>query len=383
MKAYIRLAEWLIAKAVFSLICNLSASLALRLELTFAKQNDSSWEMSMEKGLDVDIKAELKADLQPVIASTPNAIHKLFELLFGVKHARQKHIMEMIDAQKAIDKAAISDGLAIFNIEEMKLEVLDAGAENNAISLIENSVTNDEARNIIACAKYAASELHDSIAPTDKEISKGFFNRWRDEAKLIDDENAQSIWGRVLAEEIRQPETISLRTLDVLKNLSSSEAKLFNDMGNYVVFGASLVTGTHITEHQIRMLADAGLVTFAGMYRKDNWYRTRLTYKNENPQSGHYFDFNSTLFFTDEIPIEQNLSLSFVPLTQQGREIYRIASRNNNWDLDLMAQAAFECNEQLNKLVTYKYTNYLVDNTINMDEPQFFNRDDSSAEVKD
>lgn len=330
----------------------------------------------MDKGIDVNINAELKADLQPVIASTPGAINKLFELLFGVKYARKKHYIKMIEAQGEKDQAAITNGSAIFDLEEMKLIVLGNSAEDNSVSLIENEVRNDEVRNIISCARHAAIELEGSTTPPDKEISKNFFNRWRDEAKLVDDDYAQSIWGRILAEEIRQPETISLRTLDVLKNLSMAEANLFDKMGNYVVFGSSLVTGEHITEFEIRALADAGLVVFAGVYRTDKWSKTRLNYKDENPQPGLYFDFNSILFFSDDLPEEENLSLRFVPLTEQGRAIYRIASRNNTWDPSLMAKAAFEANDKLKKIVTYKYTNYLVNNEIDMDEPVYFNRDD-------
>lgn len=330
----------------------------------------------MDKGLDVNINAELKADLQPVIASTPSALNKLFELLFGVRHAKKKHIIEMIEVQKIKDKTAISDGLAIFNIEEMKLEALDVNVENNAISLIENSVNHDETLNILNCARHTAEVLLDKTDIPDKDISKDFFNRWRNEAKLIDDDYAQSIWGHILAEEIQHPETISLRALDTLKNLSKSEAELFNQMGNYVVFGSSMLTGKHITESQIKILVDSGLVIFAGIYRTDKWPRTRLTYKDENPQPGHYFDFNSTLFFTNDIPMENDLSFTFLPLTTEGKAIYRISSRHNEWDLKLIAKAIFDSEKSLNKLTTYKYTNYLENNSINMDSPVYFYRSD-------
>ncbi|HAI1449188.1 TPA: DUF2806 domain-containing protein [Escherichia coli] len=330
----------------------------------------------MDKGLDVNINAELKADLQPVIASTPNALSKLFDLLFGVKHAERKHTIEMIEAQKIRDKAAIADGMAIFSIEEKKLKIIDDRSENETSSLIKNKVSNDEIRNILRCAKHSATELLDKEIPSDKEISNDFFNRWRNEAKLIDDEYAQSIWGRVLAEEIQHPETISLRTLDVLKNLSKSEAELFNNMGNYVVFDSSLITGSHISEPQIKILTEAGLVIFAGVYRNGTWLRTRLTYKDSEPVTGHYLDFNSTLFFNNEIQIEEDINISFIPLTEQGKAIYKIAAKNNSWDPKLIASAIFEKNKKLKTLTTYKYSNYLKNNNIDMDNPIYYNRED-------
>lgn len=330
----------------------------------------------MDKGVDVNINAELKADLQPVIDSTPGALNKLFELVFGVNYAKKKHTIEMIEAQIIKDKAAVSNGTAIFNIEEKKLELLNNSTENEATSLIENTVSNDEIKNILRCAKYSATELIDSEIPVDKEISKDFFNRWRNEAKLIDDEYAQSIWGRILAEEIKHPETISLRTLDTLKNLSKSEAELFNQMGNYVVFNTSLVTGSHISESQIRTLVESGLVVFAGIYRSGSWLRTRLTYKNEPPITGHYFDFNSTLFFNNETKIEEDLKITFIPLTEQGKSIYRIAAQNNSWDPALIAKAIFEGDDKLQKLTTYKYSNYMIDNDIDMNNPIYYCREE-------
>lgn len=336
----------------------------------------------MEKGLDVNINAEVKADLQPVISSTPKAVNKLFELLFGVKHAQKLHKMAMIEAQKNKDKESIENGLAIFNIEEMKLESLDDNIANQPTSLVEYNTSSDETRNIIKCARHAAAALGDREATPEKEISRDFFNRWRNEAKLIDDDYAQSIWGLILAEEIQKPDTISLRALDTLKNLSKDEAELFNQMGNYVVFDSSIITGEHIKEHQIKILAEAGLAIFAGVYRTDKWPRTRLTYKDDEPIEGHYFDFNDILFFTNDIPIADDLSFSFIPLTTQGKAIYKIASLNNTWDCRLISKAIFAKEKSLKRLTTYKYNNKNINNDINMDKPTYFERDDFDSEEK-
>ena len=51
----------------------------------------------------VNVNAEIKADLQPVIEHTPNALNKLFELLFGVKYAQQKRLMKLIEIQQSRD----------------------------------------------------------------------------------------------------------------------------------------------------------------------------------------------------------------------------------------------------------------------------------------
>ena len=50
----------------------------------------------------------------------------------------------------------------------------------------------------------------------------------------IDDEDRRTWWARLLAGEIRQPETYSLRTLAVMDTLSTKEAKLFTKLCDYV-----------------------------------------------------------------------------------------------------------------------------------------------------
>ena len=50
----------------------------------------------------------------------------------------------------------------------------------------------------------------------------------------IDDEERRTWWARLLAGEIQQPETYSLRTLAVMGTLSTKEAKLFTKLCDYV-----------------------------------------------------------------------------------------------------------------------------------------------------
>ncbi len=51
----------------------------------------------------------------------------------------------------------------------------------------------------------------------DDDVSADFFARWRREAKVIGDSDLQEVWGRLLAEEIKKPESVSYRTIDVIK----------------------------------------------------------------------------------------------------------------------------------------------------------------------
>lgn len=62
-----------------------------------------------------------------------------------------------------------------------------------------------------------------SDEPVDEDWSTRFFNNVQD----ISNEQMKIIWSNLLAWEIKQPGTYSVRTLEVLKNLSKNEAELF------------------------------------------------------------------------------------------------------------------------------------------------------------
>ena len=306
----------------------------------------------------VNVNAELKADLQPVIDHTPSALNKLFELLFGVRYAEQKRLMSLIEIQKTKDLKNIQDGLAVFDIEKKKLDVVSFENDAGKQSLIIHETLSEEASNIAGCIKEAVRQfLEDgkvSEVGNDKIFSKDFFNHWREEAKLISEDYAQKLWGLVLSEEMKSPDTFSYRTLDILKNLTKHEAELFSLMSQYVVFDKALVTGEHISESDINILVEAGLVIFAGVYRSTKWSKTIVTYADESEKTGHYLNGNAYLIFTESDP-EKDLVLTYIPLTQAGQAIYKIAKKDNNWDINELVKAIFNDVKGINEIITFPF----------------------------
>ena len=64
----------------------------------------------------------------------------------------------------------------------------------------------------------------DPQAPPDRTVDDDWLFRWRDAASVVSSEELQTLWGRVLAGEIKSPGSFSLRTLEFLKNISHEEA---------------------------------------------------------------------------------------------------------------------------------------------------------------
>jgi len=85
---------------------------------------------------------------------------------------------------------------------------------------------------------HAVEELRDDPSePPKDQIDEDWLYRWRDAASNVSAEHLQNLWGRVLAGELRQPGSISLRTLDALRNISKDEAEEIGKAKPFAVSG--------------------------------------------------------------------------------------------------------------------------------------------------
>jgi hypothetical protein len=133
---------------------------------------------------------------------------------------------------RAIRKEADSKAYEIGIIEQAKSKAISEGKELEAdtyLRIQERLLFNETERqnsidNVVEiAAEQLKNEENISQEPVDKDWSKRFFNIVQD----ISDEEMQSLWGRILAGETKQPNSYSKRTLELLKNLSKTEAEVF------------------------------------------------------------------------------------------------------------------------------------------------------------
>ena len=83
---------------------------------------------------------------------------------------------------------------------------------------------------------HAEDELaQDSQEPSAAKVSDDWLLRWRECAAGVSSDELQSLWGKVLAGEVKNPGRYSLRTLEFLRNLSQDEAKAIEKLSPFVV----------------------------------------------------------------------------------------------------------------------------------------------------
>lgn len=89
--------------------------------------------------------------------------------------------------------------------------------------------------NIESVTAYAAEELKSEEFITNEPLDEDWTTRFFNIAEDISSDEMQALWGRILAGEIKQPKSYSLRTLELLKNLSKKEAEVFLKFGQLAI----------------------------------------------------------------------------------------------------------------------------------------------------
>ena len=86
--------------------------------------------------------------------------------------------------------------------------------------------------NIESITSVAFQQIQNRSINTEDRPAPDWTARYFESAKFVSDEQMQLFWGKLLAEEVIQPGTFSLRTINILSTMSSSEAKLFANLAS-------------------------------------------------------------------------------------------------------------------------------------------------------
>ena len=133
---------------------------------------------------------------------------------------------------KAIRKDADAKAYEIEIIERAKSKALAEGKEIDADSYdrIQERLLHKETKrqkNIDSVSQIAAEQLSQEQTVSSEPVNEDWTTRFFNIVEDVADEEMQNLWGRILAGEVKQPKSYSLRTLDLLKNLNKKDAECF------------------------------------------------------------------------------------------------------------------------------------------------------------
>lgn len=183
--------------------------------------------------------------------------------------------------------------------------------------------------NIDAVVEKAAEELKGkkvSDDPVDEDWATRFFGIVQDVSK----EEIKTIWAKILAKEIERPSSFSMRTLEVLRNISYEEAKLFAGISELVFVQDQMSFIFHngnkygLNYYNLSKLREAGL-----MQSGEQVTRT-FTASKANSKYTHIFVCGNKYI---ELTTEHDTNDIVVPvclLTQAGCELYELTEYRDN-----------------------------------------------------
>ena len=171
--------------------------------------------------------------------------------------------------------------------------------------------------NLENIADKAYDLLKDQQPQSDEVVSQDWMTRFINNAQDVSDEDVQNLWSKILADEITRPRSISIKTLDVIKNLSKEDASLFEKISKHVINGQYLLrvdtflNSVDITYNDILKLDDCGLINSSSLIHQD-----RESYVDFSPVA-----YNNSYVLFAQSDKKQKIKIPSYVLTNSGQEL--------------------------------------------------------------
>lgn len=238
---------------------------------------------------------------------------------------------------RKIKNEADAQAYAIKRIEDAKTSALADSriVEAETSKRIQERINAKEVRrqnNIDSVVEQTASLLVGADV-SDKPVDQDWSIRFFDIVQDISREEMKTLWAKILSKEIERPSSFSLRTLELLRNISYDEASLFMKIcdfvlgkGNCFLFNEDGVLEKHGFRYvDIARLTEIGLLQSGTFVIKS--YESNPTEMTKTPVI-----YGNNVFILSIPPATKKIDIPVVLLSQPGCEIYGLIDSKSNKD---------------------------------------------------
>lgn len=171
----------------------------------------------------------------------------------------------------------------------------------------------------------ATSHFMEGEKVSDEPVNTDWTNRFFSIVEDISDETLQDIWGRILAGEVKQPNSFSLRTLDLLRNVTKEEAELFVKASKFYIEKDYICTEDFaLSLHETLLLEETGFINSEEL--------TRTWTVEQNNKSNVIIDRNVLFILHNNSDKQIKCRLSIKKLSKSGIEILSLVNRPDRTD---------------------------------------------------
>ena len=278
----------------------------------------------------------------PIIAASPVVV-KLIESVGNVVKALY------------LPTLTFKKGKAEVDVELYRKEQEKGFLESQTFTLYEIT----KLKNFINTANFAAENLQEDDSICDEPIDFDWLMRFFDAVGNISNEELQKLWGKVLAGEVKNPGNFSLRTLDIVRNMTQKESMIFDDLCKYILISGDCycIYSNGFREHDntnklskeiiakkgykysthIIPLIECGLLSIDNSMATDFQSERVLSVYNQNIVS----------FIIANPDDDVTMSVDAYFLTTSGIELFNIVSQSN--DFTSNNEYAISCFKELKK----------------------------------
>ncbi|MBI5993026.1 MAG: DUF2806 domain-containing protein [Clostridium perfringens] len=305
-------------------------------------------------------------------------INKLIDSVSGAigKAYQPRHIRKMAEA-KAYEIKMISEQLRensdvpiIYDAKGISMDTTNFEdlAKRASSRLAYQEIKKQE--NIDSVVDNAYSELEGKELESEENVDNDWMIRFINSVEDISNEKMQIIWGKILAGEIINPNSVSLRTLDILRNLSKNEAKLFEKICNYIINERYIYNDDDILKKYEIIYADMLNLADYGLINSSMLLSNNI---NINENEVMLFKNDEYIVMAKSNTENIEISLPIFLLSEAGKELSKIVNKkvNSNYIFDV-ANDIKEKNQNINVAV-YKITS-IIDNNVTFERENLLNQ---------
>jgi hypothetical protein len=231
--------------------------------------------------------------------------------------------------------------------------------------------------NIDSVVEMAAKNLEGKTV-SDKSVDEDWATRFFDIVQDVSKDEMKALWAKILSKEIETPFSYSLRTLEILRNISYEEANLFVKLSDYVLNQSDyFIFAEYETMEKFGVgYKDIAKLREIGLLQSGDFV-TSSFHANPNSLSTVNFVYGNTILQFTFRPSTIDIEIPVILLTQAGQQIYQLIETKQNWDY---IRDIFTYIKKSKPSSTLHYGEILeiIDNQIKYDVPlnEFFLVDD-------
>jgi len=318
----------------------------------------------------LDTAKALASPVEKLIETVAGAIGTLYEPLYVKKMAEAKaREFEIIgeSLRKNRDIGFLYENGSITGSNMKNKDILKRVKDRIIYQELKNQ------NNIDAVVNNAYKELKKESKVSDNPVDEDWISRFFNIIKDINSESMQFIWGKILAGEIKSPGSFSLRTLEVIRNLSQNDAKSFQKIipivlkfhgYNIISQNMDILEKYNIVYHDLLVLDECGLIKM----------KSEIGINVSISKAQEIYSQNRILFFKEAEKSSCNLTYRTYPLTSAGQELYSILNKKSNTDYIIdFAKDVVQENSKLKMEASIHKIDYISeDNSITFSKETIF-----------